>query len=163
MKRFHFRLERLLKLKRQRERQAELRQRQARGLLDAARTEMKVLEESLSENAEAIESRLGQPVLPDFWMAHYQHMARLEQALNSAEAKTHKADANLEEANRVRAKIATEAESLEHMRTRQWREHRETAARTEQQRLDEWGLRSWSLARSEPDSTSDGGKEETFQ
>ena len=146
MKRFHFRLQRLLKLKRQLERQAELRQSQARASLDAVETEVTGLLDRLTESSRAIESRIGQPVPPDCWVARYQYSAQIGRALDSAETAARFAACKLDEANAARTRVAREAEALSHLRQRQWQAHERQATRTEQQYLDGLSLRRWSAA-----------------
>jgi flagellar export protein FliJ len=147
MKRFRFRLERVLKLKLQKERQAELRQRQARVVLQAAQSEVAAIEDRLAQNAAALESQIGQSVEPDLWLARYQHLTAIGQALESAEAKAQPAARDLEQADAARARIATETEALAQLRERCWEEHRANARRAEQQYLDELGLHRWRTAR----------------
>lgn len=143
MKRFLFRLERVLKLKQQRERLAELRQQQARQLVEAARAEVSRLTEQLRQTAGALHGKAAGPVAADTWIAHYVHSARLGQALESAEVHVQRALQRLQEAAAQRTKIAQEVEALQHLRDQQWEEHRQDMLRSEQIRLDELGMRRW--------------------
>ena len=147
MKRFRFRLAGVLRLKQQKERQAELRARQAQMVLESAELEAAALERRLVQNAAAVESYIGQSVPPDSWMARYQYVAMVGQALESAESKMRQAGRDLEQANLARARIATETEALAQLRQQDWQQHRVATQRAEQQQLDERVLLRWRLAR----------------
>ena len=146
MKRFLFRLERVLKLKQQRERLAELRQQQARQLVEAARAEVSRLTEQLQQTAGALRGKGAGPVPAGTWIAHYVHSAQLGQALESAEVHVQRALQRLQEAAAQRTKIAQEVEALQHLRGQQWQEHSQDMMRAEQVRLDELGMRRWTAA-----------------
>jgi flagellar protein FliJ len=137
MKRFEFRLERLLRLKRQKDRQAESRQLQARRVWEAAQSEVESLLERLMQTAEAVENRIGRTIEADCWTAQFQHMTQVRLAVDAAEVKAKRALEGLEEANRLRRITATEVEALEHLRQEQWREHRQETALAEQHRIDD--------------------------
>lgn len=147
MKRFRFRLQGVLRLKQQKERQAELRERQARVVLESAASEVAALEDHLAQNAAAVESCVGQSVPPDSWAARYQYVAVIGQALDSAELKARRAAHDVEQAHAARARIATEAEALAQLRQQSWKEHCADARRAEQYHLDEMGLLRWRRAR----------------
>jgi flagellar export protein FliJ len=146
MRRFQFRLERVLKLKEQAERAAELRLKQARVTLEQARAEVVALWGRLTQNAVALAGRVGTPVPTGSWVAYYEHSAQLAQALNVAEANAQRALQALQEAAAQRAKIATEVETLKYLRHQQWQEHWAEVARLEQIRLDDLGMRRWRAA-----------------
>lgn len=137
MKRFRFRLESLLGLRRQKDRLAEARQLCARQAWEAAQSEVDTLLAQLVESATAIEARLGRTIGTDHWLAQYQHMTLLRLAVDRAEARAKRALTDLEEANRRRRTTATELEALERLRGEQWQEHRRDAARSEQKWLDD--------------------------
>lgn len=140
MKRFHFRLERLLRLKQQKERLAELRQLNARGVCEAAGREVDSLLDRLVQSAAALESRIGRPIATDCWIAQYEHMAQLRLAIDVAETNAKRAETALDEANRLRQAAAADVEALRFLRKQQWQQHRAESARAEQQRLDELWL-----------------------
>lgn len=146
MKRFHFRLQRLLRLNQQKERQAELRQLQARGVWEAAGRDVDSLLDGLVRSAAAVESRIGRPIETDCWTAQYQHMTQLRLALDAAETSAQRAKTALDEANGFRRIAAAEVEALRFLREQQWQQHREESARAEQERLDEMWLRRRGLA-----------------
>ena len=137
MKRFRFRLESLLSLRRQKDRLAEARQLCARQAWEAARSEADTLLAQLVESAAVIEGRLGRTIGTDRWVAQYQHITVLRQAVDRAEARARLAQTDFEEANRRRRITATELEALQLLREEQWQEHRHEAVQSEQKRLDD--------------------------
>jgi flagellar export protein FliJ len=146
MKRFQFRLERVLKLKEQGERMAELRLKKARATLEQARAEVAALWNRLTQNATALAEQVGTAVSPGAWIAYYEHSAQLAQALDVAEANVQRALQALQEAAAQRTKLATEVETLNYLRHQQWQEHWSEVARLEQIRLDDLGMRRWRAA-----------------
>jgi flagellar export protein FliJ len=147
MKRFVFRLESLLRLKRQKDRQAESRQLHARRVWEGAQLEVDSLLERLMQCASAVEARIGQAIETDRWIAQYEHMTQVRLAVDSAEAKAKRAMTALEEANRLRRITAAELEALKLLRQEQWQEHRKESAQAEQQRLDDAYLQRDGLSR----------------
>jgi flagellar export protein FliJ len=162
MKRYEFRLQRILRLKQQRERQAELGQQKATLTLEKARAEAALLAGRLAETAEAIERQIGRSVPPDSWMARYHHAAQIGRALQGAELRVRHAEQRLRDAAVKRAAISIEVEALRTLERQQWDEHVDDANRRAQDDLDEIGLRRWKTAgaSSEPPQPSDPpGKE----
>ncbi len=146
MRRFHFRLERVLQWKQQRQRQAEIRQQQAQWVLAAAKTATEQLSARLVQAAQALEAQIGQPIPVASWLARQDHGAQIRRALETAEADVQLANQKLQEAEALRTQIATEVEALLVLRQRQWQAYQEEAVHTEQNRLDELGLRRWQKA-----------------
>lgn len=143
MKRFQFRLERVLRLKEQRERLAELRQQQARLAVEAARARVSLLQEELTRAARSLQDKVGRAAASGEWVAGAEHTARLGKALGAAEADVRRADEDLRAAAVERTRVATEVEALLHLRQEAWQVHHEEAQRDEQERLDELGMRRW--------------------
>jgi flagellar export protein FliJ len=146
MKRFHFRLERVLSVKKQREKLAEMRQQQARAQWEEAKAECTRLEEELLRNAVESAARLRQAAALGTWQAHYERAAMLEQSLRVAQRRADEAEARLQEANRLRIQASLEVEALLTLRTREWETYRRDAERRRQNDLDEVGMQRW-LAR----------------
>jgi flagellar FliJ protein len=140
MKRFRFRLERLLRLKRQKERLAEMRQLHARGVCEAAEHDVARSLDQLVRGAAIAQSPVGQPIETDLWIAQYHYMTQLRQAVDAAETTAELARATLGEANRARQAAAADAELLVRLRKRKWEQYRAETARAEQQWLDELWL-----------------------
>jgi hypothetical protein len=142
VRRFEFRLERVLKVKKQREWLAELRLKQARAVLDAAEAEVAALTEQVARGADALAARLGQPD-DGSRLGRWQQSARLGDLLEAAEAKARAAAARYREAAAARTQIAAEVEALFFLRRQEWQEHRLALLRAGQEQLDEVGLRRW--------------------
>lgn len=147
MKRFRFSLERLLKLKQQQERLAELRQQAARAALDAALAEVVRAEERVAEAAGGGEEALRRAVAAGLWQARYEQVAALGQGLEAAQAQARDAEQKVQEAAKARARVAAEVETLQLLRRQQWQAHQDDMARRGQAHLDEVGLRRWRAAR----------------
>lgn len=154
MKRFEFRLEQVLKLKRQQEQLAELRQQQARLRVETCQAAVNALHGQIHERAVALENGIcyaadseketvpfaaGQPLL----IAHYAQTRLLGQALTAAEKQLEQAQQELKDADRQRQVIATEVEALLSLRQQQWQAYRQELARAQQEQLDELGLQRW--------------------
>lgn len=147
MKRFQFRLQRVLALKEQRERLAELRQQQARTRWDDARTECLRIEEQLTQTTANAARRLREAAVLGTWQAHYEQAAALGELLAAAQRRLIEAEKLLQEANRLRIESALEVETLRDLRAREWQDYRKQAARQQQNNLDELGLQRWLAAR----------------
>jgi len=150
MQRFEFRLERVLKLKKQREWLAELRQMEARAALDAARAQVAVLHDQVAQSAAALQTCLASAVRDAAWLARHQQALRLGPLLELAEAKARQADHMYQEASAARTQIATEVEALRHLRQQEWHAHRLARLRAQQEQLDEVGLRRWQASAAGP-------------
>lgn len=158
MKRFQFRLEKLLRLKRQKDRQAELRQLSMRRVWEAARQEVDSLHERLVRSASAVEARIGQTIETNCWIAHYQHITQVRLAVDVAEANAKWAMTALEEANRIRRITAVELESLQLLRQQQWRQYRKESALAEQQRIDDVYLHRDNLSQRSTTTNQETGR-----
>jgi hypothetical protein len=143
LQRFEFRLERVLKLKKQREWLAELRQKQARAALDAARAEVAVIAEQIARSAAALEAGLAGAARDASWLARQEQSLRLRPLLELAEARARQADVNYQQASAARAQAATEVEALLHLRRQEWQAHRLAVLKARQEQLDEVGMRLW--------------------
>ncbi len=149
MRRFHFRLERVLTVKKQRERLAEIRQQQARARLEEAKAECRRIEAELARTAASAAAKLREAVSLGTWQAPYEHVARLSDLLTAAQARVSEAQKQLQEADRLRIQAALEVEALVGLRTREWQNYRQEAARQQQNNLDELGLQRWLAKRVE--------------
>lgn len=143
MQRFEFRLERVLKLKKQRQWLAELRQKQARAALDAARAEVAALHELVARSAAALAAALPGAADDPAWLTRQQQSLRLAPLIERAEGKAREADVHYQKASAERTQIATEVEALLHLRGEEWRAHRLEVLRVQQEQLDEVGMRLW--------------------
>jgi hypothetical protein len=143
VQRFEFRLERVLKLKKQRQWMAELRQKQARAALDAARAEAAALHELVARSAAELAAGLAGAADDPAWLTRQQQSLRLAPLIELAEGKARKAEGEYQQASAERTRIATEVEALLHLRGEEWREHRLAVLKAQQEQLDEVGMRLW--------------------
>lgn len=162
MKRFQFRLQRVLSLKEQRERLAEARQQQARARLDAARAECNRLEDELARTAAEGAARWREVAALGIWQASYERSAALDEMLAAARRLAEEAEKQLQEADRLRIQASLEVESLRALRAREWEDYRKETSRQRQSNLDELGLQRWRAARKAgpfggPDTGEGGG------
>ncbi len=161
MRRFHFRLERVLAVKKQREKLAEMRQQQARGQWEEARAECARIEEELLHNAVESAARLRQAAALGTWQAHYERAAQMEEWLRAARRTADEAEARLQEANRLRIQASLEVEALLSLRAREWENYRRDAGRRRQNDLDELGMQRWLAQRAaSPFAVREGNEED---
>lgn len=146
MKRFQFRLERVLSLKEQRERLAEMRQQQAHSRWEAARKECVRIEEELARTAARAKEKMRESAALGTWRSHYEQAARLGELLAAAQRRLAESEKLLQEANRLRIQAALEVETLRDLRLKEWQNYRREAARRQQNQLDELGLQRWLTA-----------------
>lgn len=143
MRRFRFSLDRVLKVKQQREKLAEVRVAQALAAAELARQAVAGVRQEIVTASLAMQQRVGRVLTGDVWAAAFDHSDRLNAALVRAEAVLREAETRLEEAVQARRQIATEVEALKTLRQQQWEQHRDEVQKAEQERLDEIGLRGW--------------------
>jgi flagellar FliJ protein len=143
VKRFTFRLERILKLKKQRQRLAELAQLQAAAVLEQAQKEEAALQEQLARNAAVLAAQVGRPVDTAAWLTHYSHAGQLGKSLDQAEANIQAAAKKLQEAAARLTQISTEVEVLLSLRRQYWEEFLQETGREEQKALDELVIERW--------------------
>ena len=147
MKRFQFRLERVLRLKEHRERLAELRQSQAARLVERTQAEVARLEQQLAQAGTAAAGGLERTETLTAWLAQSAYLAELDRELQAAQGRAKQAAQTLSEATARRAQAAREVEALRHLRQRHWLAHQEDRQREEQHLLDELGMQRWRTAR----------------
>jgi len=147
VKRFEFRLERVLRLKRQRARLAELRQKRARMAVEVAEARVAAIREELLRSAAYLGEKVGKALPTGAWQGVQDHAARLGRDLTAAEADVRRLTVEFEQAAAARARAVAEEEALLYLRRHAEEAHREAAQRAEQVRLDELGLLRWRAAR----------------
>ncbi len=151
MKRFEFRLERVLNIKKQHDKLALLRQQQARAALDAATAQVAARTEQLGRAAAGVRALLGRDVEAAELAAHYQRSAAIGRLLEADRAREAQAAAAYQQACRERTRIATEVEVIQTLRDRKWGEYRQELQQYLQDQMDEQGMRRWMAARAERD------------
>lgn len=146
MKRFEFSLDRLLKVKKQLERLAELEQQRAREAADRARDTLHQYQEQLASVAGRFADAVGSAMAPGQWAAASDMAERLGGSIRQAEHDVAEAEQKFAAASQERAQIATEVEALGTLRQQQWERWRQEAQKADQDRLDEVSLRRWQAA-----------------
>lgn len=149
MKQFEFSLDRLLKVKRQLERLAEMEQMRAREAVERARASLEGLRAQLARVADQLTASIGRPMAASQWTTVYDLADRLGQSIRTSEQEVTETEQKLLVAAQERAQIATEVEALSNLRQQQWMQWRQDAQKADQDRLDELGMRQWQAARGE--------------
>jgi len=157
VKRFEFSLDRLLKVKKQLERLAELEQQRARDAADQARARLADLRAQLDRVADQYAAAVGRAMTPTQWASASDLSERLGRSIHAGEEAVAAADEKLAAAAQERATLATEAEALSTLRQQQWDKWRQEAKAADQDRLDEVGLRRWMAAQREAEGATDAG------
>ena len=143
MKRFEFRLERILQMKKKLERLAELHQQRARAEFEAATARVDLAEQRVSEAGSGGMDALRKAAALGSWQTRYELVASLEQEVTTAREQANHSQQLLLVAQLARTRIATEVEVLDRLRQDQFRTHREEVTRREYEQLDEVGMRRW--------------------
>ncbi|MEK6257846.1 MAG: hypothetical protein AABP62_04420 [Planctomycetota bacterium] len=143
MKKFLFRLERLLRFHQQRQKQAELHLGQAALERELALAEVNRIQQQIERACQLNES-VGGSIDPRARINAVWHVEQLGRVLTAAQEKLKLADQRFREADRERVEITQSVEGLLHLRGEQHNEHRDEAARQQQIELDEVVMRQWS-------------------
>ena len=143
MKRFDFRLAKLLKYHQQRQKQADLALHRASLDRDAAQNEVTHLHEQI-ENACRLNEAVGKPIEPTRREQSLRHAEQICQTLQVAEEKFKVAERCFREAQSQRTAITQDVEMLLHLRTRELSEHQDEIARRQQIELDDVVMKRWS-------------------
>jgi flagellar FliJ protein len=149
VKQFEFSLDRLLKVKRQLERLAEMELLRARDAVERARQHLQELRDQLARVADQLNASVGHAMTPYQWTSVYDQADRLGQFIHQSELEVEETERKLLAASQERAQIATEVEALDNLRQQQWSQWRQEAQKADQDRLDELGMRQWQAARGE--------------
>jgi flagellar export protein FliJ len=151
VKKFQFRLERLLWYHRQRQKQADVQLQQAAWHRDAALAEIARIERLVQETIQLNES-VGREVKPEARENAMRHLDSLGQVLTAARENLELAVGRLREAQRVHSEITQQVEGLVHLRAQQLAEYRDEIAHQQQIVIDEIVMRQWS--RRDADATA---------
>ena len=149
MQKFEFPLERLLQVRRQQERLAEIEQLRSVAALDAARGRVRDLRAECERMSTNLLAAVGQTIAPHRWAADRAEVARLGDAVAAAEAAASAAAEALRVAARKRSVVAAEVEAIETLRREQMDNFRREFAKVEQDQVDEAGRRRWAAALTE--------------
>lgn len=144
MKKFQFRLQRLLWYHQQRLKQAEVRLQQVAIQRESAAVVVRQIQQQI-ESACQLPEHAGQVVNVSARQNMAARLQQLGKSLNSAREILQAADQRLREANQVRTGITRDVEGLLHLRVQQFAEHSDEMARQQQIVLDEIVMRRWSM------------------
>jgi flagellar biosynthesis chaperone FliJ len=153
MKKFQFRLQRVLWYHEQRQKQAEVRLQQAAIQREAAYTDLLNVQQQL-ERACHLPEQAGRLVDLPARLNVAEHLQTLGRTVTAAGEKLKLADERLREADRVRREITKDVEALLHLRIRQQADYEDDVARQQQIVLDEVVMRQWSMR--DADATASG-------
>ncbi len=146
MKRFQFRLDKLLRYHQQRQKQADLAVTKASMDHDAAVSEVRRIKSDI-QNACRLPERVGQPIEPALREQSLRLANHLSQGLQLAEDKLKAATQRFREAQNHRTAVTQEVEALLHLRTQQLEEHQDEATRQQQIEIDDVVMKQWSRQR----------------
>ena len=149
MKRFEFSLERLLRVKRQQERLAELEQRRAQDAAEQARARLDSFRDQLSGISDRYAAAIGRIMTPMQWASASDMTERLGNSIRLSEQEVAQAEQKLLSAAQERAQFATEVEAICTLRQQQWTAWRQEAQKADQNQMDEVGLRLWQKAQND--------------
>jgi len=144
MKKFQFRLQKLLWYHQQRQKQAEVRLRQAVMERETVLAERLRIEQEIERTCRLPE-QAGQLVSLSARQSLTAHLQLLGQTLTATQEKLKLMDQRLREANQALTEITKDVEGLLHLRAQQQQEHRDEVNRQQQIVLDEVVMRQWSM------------------
>lgn len=150
MKRFEFSLDRLLKVKKQLERLAELEQARAAQVVVEARVRVDGLKTRLLSVSSSLHSAVGQGVSPGQWVNAYAMSEHIGRQIELAEQSAKAAEDKLAAAAKQRTAVSTEVEALASLRQQKWEQWQHEAAAKAQEQSDEVTMRRWTAAQTSP-------------
>lgn len=144
MKKFEFRLKRLLWFHQQKKKQAEVLLQQAVMQREAASAEVESVKQQI-EQACQLPEKSGGLINVAARQAMAAHLQALGRTLTAAQEKLQKTEVRLREANQVCMQIEKDVEGLLHLRAQQFEEYQDGIAHQQQIALDEVVMRQWSM------------------
>ncbi len=143
MKRFHYRLESLLRLKRQLKRLAELDQIEAKRHLDTAEAQLRSWEQELDAAAAELSQRLGVLGPAREYLGRQDLVQAVQREIEAA--RQHRADAQKawQQAHERFSRLAVQEEMLQTYRSRQWQEHHHEQESAALGQMDDFVMRQW--------------------
>jgi len=160
VKRFEFSLDRLLRVKRQLERVAELEQQKAQDAVAQARAVLDGYRDQLLRVSDQFAACVGRAMTPHQWSSAAELAERLGRSIADQEQEVARAEARLLAAAQERAQVATEVEAISTLKRQQWDQWKQEAQKADQDRLDEVGLRQWMSALEEREAARDADSTE---
>ncbi len=143
MKRFDFPLDRVLQVKRQLERVADLEQQRARARVAEAKQTLEKRKSELARHSDRIASTVGRAMTPVQWSSLSTSGDQFARRISEAENDLTLAEKSLAAAADAYSQIAREIEALSTFRTEQWEVWSRENQVAVQNELDEVGLRRW--------------------
>lgn len=153
MKKFQFRLQKLLWFHQQRQKQAEVKLQQAALQREAALSGVLAVQRQIDQACSQAEQP-GQLVNIAGREAVAAHLHLLNRNLTAAREKLKVFEQLFREAETALLQITRDVEGLLSLRAQQFAEHQDEVARQHQILLDEVVMRQWSLKESDPSSTA---------
>ncbi len=144
MKKFEFRLQRLLWYHQQKKKQAEVLLQQAVTQREAAFAEVDSIHNQI-ERACQLPEKIGGLIDVAARQSMGDHLQALGRTLTAAREKLQKTEVRLREANQVCMQIEKDVEGLLHLRAQQFEEYQDGIAHQQQIALDEVVMRQWSM------------------
>jgi flagellar export protein FliJ len=144
VKKFEFRLKRLLWFHQQKKKQAEVLLQQAVMQREAAVAEVDSIQKEI-ERACQLPEKTGALVNLAARQSIADHLQSLGRTLTAAREKLQKTEVRLREANQVCMQIEKDVEGLLHLRAQQFEEYQDGIAHQQQIALDEVVMRQWSM------------------
>lgn len=144
MKKFQFRLQKLLWYHQQRQKRAEVMLQRAVMLRQGAFSEVQAVQAAIDHACRHSESA-GMLVNISSRESVAEHLQTLERTLTAAQKKLMQMEQQLREASQVCTQITRDVEGLLHLRAQQLVDHTDEVARQQQIVLDEVVMRQWSL------------------
>jgi flagellar FliJ protein len=145
MKRFQYRLETLLRLKRQLKRLAELNQREAQRKLDAATAKVRAWEQQLDVAAAGLAQHLGIPAPAREYLSRQDVVQLVQREIGDARQRRGQAEQAWQRAREQLSRLSAQEEMLQNHRDRQWQEHHHDQERAVLNQMDDFVLRRWAL------------------
>ena len=155
MKKFQFRLERVLRYHQQKLKQAELRTALAAAERNTAQAAVVRCQQQIDQACELNESA-GSLINPASRTNLTAHVEQLGAILKSARERLKNADLRFRETEKVRAEISQEVEGFSRLRDLRRQEHRDEISRQQQIDLDEVVMRRWSAGNSDDEYLAAG-------
>ncbi|MDY3555261.1 flagellar export protein FliJ [Gemmata sp. JC717] len=150
MKRFEFPLERLLRVKRQLERIAELELQRAQEATERARAHLQSLRDQLDSLSDKISASVGRVMAPQQWAAASGMAERVGRSIQVSEREVVAAEQRVLAAAQERTQLATEVEALSTLRRQQADKWQQEVQKHDQNRLDEMVQQRWQAAQGAP-------------
>jgi flagellar export protein FliJ len=154
MKRFTYRLEPVLRLRKQELRMAEWKQLEARRQVDDAVRQLEESQGRLARATEALSQRMGATMPAGEYLGQQDRVQAIQREIAARGRRLAAAQQVWQAASDRRSQLAVQVETLEHLRSLQREEHRRAVEAKKQQQLDEFAVRRWSASSRDQDEVN---------